>query len=299
MKFAGKFFDPNTSLSQEPTVVSKLSTDRNYVLAFDQATNTGMAIFTEEGELAGILYITKEATENVYEYKIKFMSFLKEFIEKYKVQTIIHEKVYGGVNFDTTKNLILIEGLFEELKYTYGFNYKVFPIINTVWKSTILDEPLKPTSVEQKYQIKAKVVSVYPYLENASQDVLDSVGIGLAYFKVVKENVFRLIKLTKGEFNRRTSPKYEILECNEGEQPDLISYINSNATLSKLFEKKGIVGVEYDESFDLFDYMKMAVTHFDSLVALFVFDNRKMGSICLRLGIPYKKGKYFIILVHK
>jgi len=152
------------------------------VLALDLSiSSTGVCIVNENLDL--IFYTTIKTKSNLSEPNRLFNIYnsVEELIKKYKPEVIVFEDVFVGPNKKTAILLSRLSGLVIGLTFKMDLSYKI--ITTMQMKKFILGDLKKSKNRNLKEEMRLKIIEIFNLPVNTNNDITDSIGLGLTYFK--------------------------------------------------------------------------------------------------------------------
>jgi len=241
-------------------------------LFIDQATKCGIAIYDKFKRLITTLYIKKEDTESIVEYRSKLKGLINDLIIKYKIEKLFCENVYQGENFNTVSVLVSIKEMLADIAYER--NIKYYAIDNKKWKSKIIKPEIQHLDLDEKGKIRKAVKDRYTYIDD-EQDVIDAIGIALA---VLFNEDSKPVEL---RLDKKLSIQHKVFLVNS---PDEI-YDNLLKEFKSKIHKLPIYTFDYDISLDFERNFKYVLTNYNVLAVSEIPYNRYYGQILLMNNI--------------
>jgi len=243
-------------VTDEGVIIAK---EKLLLFADPSTMRTAISLFNEKGVyLATILFSRKLDVEDPVKFKIDIKKYLNKFMSKNSIVKIIYEDVYdNGRNNAAYQSLILIRDVFRELKYEY--NVDVEDVKNTEWKARLLYPNKIHRDLDHKKLIRDYIQRIPQFnaMEIKEQDVYDSIGIGLAYFRVAnKELPERLL-----EKKKKVSTRFNITQEFIFVDPNDMDFDISNTEISEYCKKKGLISIDINKRLDVKTNIRVALEY--------------------------------------
>lgn len=294
MKVTQKYYTINKDASYTKSVKEKNYLSEHLIkypcyMFLDQATHTGCSIFDSNRCLISTVYIEKKKTTEVVKFRKKLRDELEKLIEIFQIDKVFYEGVFGGQNFDTVDVLLSIKHTIEDMCSDLGI--KGYPIENTKWKSRLSSPNTWKQSVNDKIQIRKYVFEYYPNLISLPEDVIDSLGMGIAVmFKTgtkLRPLEMRLDKNLPINIDIVVMKNIEeIYEAIEGSKQ------------GKKLDKLEVHVFDYDPTLDLETNFKYILTNYNVLAVSLIPEHRYKGQIMFLHNIsPSELGEGFMLAI--
>jgi len=234
-----------------------ISKEKVLLFADPSTMKTAISLFNENGTyLATILFSRKADSEDPVKFKIDIKQYLNKFMLQNNVSKIIYEDVYdNGRNNAAYQSLILIRDAFRELKYEY--NVDVEDVKNTEWKARLVYPDKIHRDIDHKKLVRDYInkINQFNTMEIKEQDVYDSIGMGLAYFRVANREL--PIKLL--EKKKKVNTRFNITQEFVFVDPNNIDFDIANPELREYSLRKGVVNIDINKRLDVKTNIRVAL----------------------------------------
>ncbi|MEO2202508.1 hypothetical protein ABGV42_01975 [Paenibacillus pabuli] len=248
-------------------------------LFIDPATNTGMAIFTQDGELvAG--FRAEIMGDDKIQYRRDLYNVISELHKKFNFGNIYFEEVFVGKSFDTLKVLLSIRQTFFEIEKDLGI--RALGVNNKRWKAALGRKIYE----DDKENIRHHVSQTFD-INNIPQDTIDAIGMGMA---VLRRNAMVVTLPPKSAF------KYYLYLVEEPE--DVTEIILKNH--KKLFQEHGFNFFSYNTT-ELFKPNALHALAYDNFTCALIPPHRYFPQILLQNGIREMdtRDKKLLVVFHR
>lgn len=253
-------------------------------ILFDQSTRTGFSIWDSKKSLVMTGCVYKKDTCSVTEYKYILKEIIENLIAKYRVDTIIHEEIFGGESFLTLEVLMYIKHMIKDLEFEND-NLKVYGFNNKIWKKNLAKpKAFKFGNTEQdKKEVRRIVENYYPLLFvdanfcDITEDMSDSLGMGIG---LILNQKIQGSLLNAVQFNKKL-PIHSVIVKKE----DSDDWNDIVAKLRKPFrtahELNPLMEIELNTSKKIGDQLRRVLTHIDCITCVKIPKSYKDWGIIL------------------
>lgn len=268
--------------------IDQLTITEPSVLSIDASTdNTGMSILREsDGAIVATLSFKHETNkETPVHYKVKLKKEVYKILSKNKmIREIFYEEPFIGYA-GASKNLLMLRTFVEELIYENepDLNYIGYTEINNMkWKKLFLMPDKCPSGTEaQKKAVRDKLVSALTYLNDITQDEIDSICMGFIATVKLRQGLKEDLKSQK-----KAKPfKYDIQFIGADSDDVMVQELYDVCEAPKAVTSNGIALITLNGKANM---EKAIYEHMGSEDKLLImkFDSTKYGNIILK----YKLG---------
>jgi Holliday junction resolvasome RuvABC endonuclease subunit len=141
-------------------------------------------------------FLINKDERDVTSVRKRLIKYLAKLIDKYDVTDVVIEDVFGSVNFDTSRLLIILNECAEDIKMLYpDVVFDIYKIPNTEWKSKLLaivNEAIRITGrhKEAVQEALGHIYNITEFLEmGVPDDVYDSLGIAYTHAYEINSGV--------------------------------------------------------------------------------------------------------------
>lgn len=221
--------------------------------------------------------------------RMEFRQRAIEIIDNQTYDFIAIEDVIGGCNFETTKALVQLNSIVDDLIYLKVVpNNVVQRIGNTVWKKYLKDisgyRGLKASYGKDEIH---QSIQILGFNDDVVQDIYDSIGIAVGVALQLKQPV---ILKTKAKIRTDLTKSYNFYEYTD----DKLLYYTNSTCLSEMV-------IDYDGTCrDMILQFKKVVTDIgDDYIFVLDAPREKYGVLALTNKLPMRNNDNRIIAVKK
>lgn len=266
-------FERSTVRGTTKEIQNKENIEYPCKMLIDQSTRSGFSIWDNKKQLVKVGYVYKNANCSTTEYKYILKEIIKENINEFKVEVLIGEDVYKGINFETVTTLLNIKSILTDLEYEFKQEKKelqTFFFNNKVWKKNLA----KPkdfkfgTTESDKKEVRKIVSEYYPllFIESSyieiTEDMSDSIGMGIGL--ILNQNIKGTL-LNLVQFNKRLPIHESVVNKLEGESwEDVVKKLRK--PFREAYEVGNIFEMDLNTRRKIDDQLRKILTHLDTLV---------------------------------
>lgn len=171
--------------------------------------STGCAIIDMNCKPYYAGFITNEGISDITTIRKRLIKYIKRLVLEHGVTDVVVEDVFGGVNFDTNRLLIILNESAVDVKMQNPeINFDVFKYENTAWKSDLVQSTGKDIRITGRHKeaVQEALEEYYnvEYLRkiDAPSDIYDALGIATNHVLKIKNDIGVIDTETKTEFVR-------------------------------------------------------------------------------------------------
>lgn len=172
-------------------------------------SSTGCAIIDENMDVLFCGRLVNKGIDDITLIRKRLIDYIRRKITEFNVTDVVIEDVFGGINFETNRLLIILNECAVDLRLQNPeLNYDIFKYENTKWKAGVLNRSGKDIKIAGRHKeaVQEALGELYDinYLIEikAPSDMFDALGIAVHHYFEVKEKGTVVTTVDKNQYIR-------------------------------------------------------------------------------------------------